>query len=122
VAAAVAVMTRVAAFDILYALPDEGFDQSQGLKSLVVLLGVPGAIQVARGLHLATVLALAAFGLGAGFRALYFVGVAAAAGLLLREHRLVRPEDLSQLRTAFFSMNAVLSVGLFVFALADRLL
>lgn len=119
---AVAVATWVAAFDIFYALPDEGFDRSQGLKSAVVLLGVAGALRVARLLHAVTVLGLVAFGLGAGFGGLYFAGVAAAAGLLLWEHHLVRAEDLSRLGTAFFSMNAVLSVGLFAFALADRLL
>ncbi len=119
---AVAVATWVAAFDIFYALPDEGFDRSQGLKSAVVLLGVAGALRLARLLHAVTVLALVTFGLGAGFGALYFAGVAAAAGLLFWEHHLVRAEDLSRLGTAFFSMNAVLSVGLFAFALADRLL
>jgi 4-hydroxybenzoate polyprenyltransferase len=119
---AVAVATWVAAFDIFYALPDEGFDRSQGLKSAVVLLGVAGALRVARLLHAVTVLGLVAFGLGAGFGGLYFAGVAAAGGLLFWEHRLVRAEDLSRLGTAFFSMNAVLSVGLFAFALADRLL
>ena len=121
-ALAVAVTTWVAAFDIFYALPDEGFDRSHGLKSAVVLLGVAGALRVARLLHAVTILALAAFGLGAGFGGLYFAGVAAAAGLLFWEHRLVRAGDLSRLGTAFFSMNAVLSVGLFAFALADRLL
>jgi 4-hydroxybenzoate polyprenyltransferase len=119
---AAAVAAWVAGFDIFYALPDESFDRSLGLKSAVVRLGVKGSIRLARGLHAITVPALALFGIGAGFGALYFVGVAAAAGILLREHSLVRPSDLSGLGTAFFRMNAVMSVTVFAFALADRLL
>jgi 4-hydroxybenzoate polyprenyltransferase len=119
---AVAVAAWVAGFDIFYALPDESFDRSLGLKSAVVRLGVRGSIRLARGLHAITVPALALFGMGAGFGALYFVGVAAAAGLLLWEHRLVRPDTLSRLGTAFFRMNAVMSVTVFAFALADRVL
>lgn len=121
-AIAVAVAAWVAGFDIFYALPDEGFDRSQGLKSAVVRLGAPGSIRLARALHAVTVPALALFGWGAGFGAFYFAGVAAAAGILLWEHRLVKPDDLSRLDTAFFSMNAVMSVTVFAFALADRLL
>jgi 4-hydroxybenzoate polyprenyltransferase len=119
---AAGVTAWVAGFDILYALPDESFDRSQGLKSAVVRLGVPGALSLARALHAITIPALALFGWGAGFGWLYFAGVAAAAGILLWEHRLVRPDDLSRLNAAFFSMNAVMSVTVFAFALADRLL
>jgi 4-hydroxybenzoate polyprenyltransferase len=118
---AVAVATWVAGFDIFYALPDEDFDKALGLKSAVVRLGVPGGIRLARVLHSITLPALALFGWGAGFGLVYFIGVAAAAGILAWEHRLVRPDDLSRLDTAFFGMNAVMSVTVFAFALADRL-
>lgn len=118
---AIAVTTWVAGFDIFYALPDEDFDRSLGLKSAVVLLGVPGSIRLARALHALTVPALALFGWGAGFGPVYFCGVAAGAGILLREHSLVKADDLSRLDTAFFSMNAVMSVTVFLFALLDRL-
>jgi 4-hydroxybenzoate polyprenyltransferase len=120
-AIAVAVVTWVAGFDIFYALPDEEFDRSLGLKSAVVRLGVPGSLRLARVLHAITVPALALFGWGAGFGLVYFIGVAAAAGILAWEHRLVRPDDLSRLDSAFFSMNAVMSATVFAFALADRL-
>lgn len=119
---AVGVATWVAGFDIFYALPDESFDKSLGLKSAVVRLGVPGGLRLARALHALTVPALALFGWGAGFGPVYFAGVAAAAVILLQEHRLVRANDLSRLDTAFFSMNAVMSVTVFAFALLDRLL
>ncbi len=118
----VAVATWVAGFDIFYALPDEQFDRSQGLRSAVVRLGVRKAILAAKLLHGVTIPALALFGWGAGFGAVYFAGLVVAAGLLVYEHRLVRADDLSRLGAAFFNMNAILSGTVFLFALADRLL
>ena len=116
----VAVATWVAGFDIYYALPDEGFDREVGLRSAVVRLGVTRSILVARLLHAVTIPALVAFGLGAGFGLWYFAGVVAATGILVYEHRLVRPNDLSRLNAAFFTMNAVMSATVFFFALVDR--
>ena len=118
----VAVATWVAGFDIYYALPDEGFDRSMGLRSAVVRLGVGRSILVARLLHGITIPALALFGWGGGFGGWYFAGVAIAAGILVYEHRLVRPNDLSRLNAAFFTMNAVMSATVFGFALIDRAL
>ena len=120
-AIALAVTAWVGGFDILYALPDEGFDRAHGLRSAVVRLGVPGALRLARALHAAVVPLLALFGVGAGLGAFWFVGVAVAAGLLAYEHTLVRADDLSRLDAAFFRMNAVLSCAVFGFALGDRL-
>jgi len=118
---AAAVATWVAGFDIFYALPDEGFDRGEGLRSAVVRLGARRAILLAKLLHGVTIPALAAFGYGAGFGAWYFVGVVIAAGILAYEHRLVRPDDLSRLDAAFFTMNGVMSVVVFAFALVDTL-
>jgi 4-hydroxybenzoate polyprenyltransferase len=120
-AVSLAVMTWVAGFDIFYALPDEAFDRGEGLRSAVVRLGEPRSIFVAKLLHGVTIPALALFGWGAGFGVLYFAGLLVAAGILVYEHRLVRPGDLSRLDAAFFTMNGVMSVTVFVFALADRL-
>jgi 4-hydroxybenzoate polyprenyltransferase len=117
----VAVATWVAGFDIFYALPDEGFDRSEGLHSAVVRLGESRAILFAKVLHGITIPALALFGLGAGFGLWYYAGVLAAAGILAWEHRLVRPGDLSRLDAAFFTMNGVMSLTVFAFALVDRL-
>jgi 4-hydroxybenzoate polyprenyltransferase len=121
IAITVGVLTWVAGFDIFYALPDDGFDRSMGLRSAVVRLGVPRAITAAKLLHGMTVPSLALFGWGAGFGWIYGIGVLAAAGILVWEHRLVRADDLSRLDAAFFRMNAVMSVTVFVFALLDRL-
>ena len=118
---ALAVATWVAGFDIFYALPDEAFDRRTGLRSAVVRLGVPRAILLAKVLHGVTIPALALFGWRTGFGPLYFAGLAVAAGILVYEHRLVRPDDLSRLDAAFFTMNAVMSVVVFGFALVDRM-
>jgi 4-hydroxybenzoate polyprenyltransferase len=120
-AVTLAVLTWVAGFDIFYALPDAGFDREQGLRSAVVRLGEGRAILLAKLLHGVTIPALALFGWGAGFGLWYFAGLAVAAGILAWEHRLVRPGDLSRLDAAFFTMNGVMSVTVFGFALLDRL-
>jgi 4-hydroxybenzoate polyprenyltransferase len=121
-AVALAVATWVAGFDIFYALPDAGFDRHHGLRSAVVRLGERRAIALAKVLHGITIPALALFGWGAGFGGWYVAGLVVAAAILVYEHRLVRPGDLSRLGAAFFTMNGVMSVTVFAFALLDRLL
>jgi 4-hydroxybenzoate polyprenyltransferase len=119
---ALAVLTWVGGFDIFYALPDESFDREHGLKSAVVRLGQRRAILLAKLLHGVTILALVGFGMGTPFEIVYYVGVALAALLLAWEHRLVRPGDLSRLDAAFFRMNGIVSIVVFLFALGDRLI
>jgi 4-hydroxybenzoate polyprenyltransferase len=116
------VATWVAGFDIFYALPDAGFDRAEGLRSAVVRLGESRAILLAKLLHGITIPALAVFGYAAGFGTWYYVGLIVAAGILVYEHQLVRPGDLSRLDAAFFTMNGVMSVTVFSFALVDRIL
>ena len=118
---AAGVATWVAGFDIFYALPDEAFDRDTGLRSAVVRLGVRRAILLAKLLHGVTIPALALFGWATGFGPVYFAGLAVAAGILVYEHRLVHADDLSRLDAAFFTMNAVMSVTVFAFALVDWL-
>jgi 4-hydroxybenzoate polyprenyltransferase len=117
-----AVATWVAGFDIFYALPDEQFDRAHGLRSAVVRFGLTRSIVLAKLLHGLTIPALALFGAGAGFGPWYYAGLVVAAAILAYEHRLVRPDDLSRLDAAFFTMNGVMSVTVFAFALADWLL
>jgi 4-hydroxybenzoate polyprenyltransferase len=118
---ALGVATWVAGFDIFYALPDEQFDRGAGLRSAVVRLGAARSIGLARLLHAVTIPALLIFGFGAGFGGWYYAGVVVAAGILLYEHQLVKPGDLSRLDAAFFTMNGVMSVTVFGFALVDRM-
>ena len=120
-AVALAVATWVAGFDIFYALPDEAFDRREGLRSAVVRLGESRAILAAKLLHGVTIPGLALFGYGTGFGMWYYAGLVVAAGILAYEHSLVRPGDLSRLDAAFFTMNGIMSVTVFAFALLDRL-
>jgi 4-hydroxybenzoate polyprenyltransferase len=116
-----AVALWVAGFDLFYALLDLEVDREQDLRSIAVRFGERGAFAGARLFHLGTVALLVAAGLGLPVGALYWLGVAAVAGLLAYEHSLVRPGDLRRLDTAFFTMNGVISVAFFVFVLADAL-
>jgi 4-hydroxybenzoate polyprenyltransferase len=115
------VMSWVAGFDILYSCQDHEFDQGAGLHSVPVRFGLVGALRLARFLHLLAVLFMVGLGVSAGLQVVYFVGVAAIAGLLLYEHRLVTPQDLTQVGTAFMTLNSLVSVAFFVFTLADLL-
>jgi 4-hydroxybenzoate polyprenyltransferase len=117
-----AVMSWVAGFDIFYALQDVEFDRTHGLHSIPAALGEARAIAVARVLHTVTVGALAMVGVGVGGGGWYAAGVVAVAALLLYEHSLVRPHDLSRLNAAFFTMNGVISIGFLGFVVAERLL
>lgn len=117
----VAVLLWVAGFDILYALQDLEFDRAEGLRSLPERLGRGAALKLAARLHLIVVVLLALqiplFGLGAWYGA----GLLVVAGLLLYEHALVTPYDLSRLDAAFFTMNGVISVLVFAATLVDLL-
>ena len=118
---AVAVATWVGGFDILYALQDIDFDCAHGLHSLPASLGEGAALNVARLLHVCTVLALAGVGIAVGAGWIYAAGVIVAATLLLYEHSLVKPGDLGRLDAAFFTMNGVISILFFAFVLTERL-
>lgn len=120
-ALSLAVMSWVAGFDIFYALQDVSFDRKHGLHSIPAAIGEARAIAVARVMHVITVVALAAVGLGVGGGAWYLAGVAVVAGLLIYEHSLVRPHDLGRLDAAFFTMNGVISIVFLAFVLAERL-
>jgi len=119
---AMAVMTWSGGFDILYALQDVAFDRANKLHSLPAALGAPRALTVARVLHVGTVLLLALVGLATGGGVLYAVGVAVVALLLAYEHSLVKPDDLSKLDAAFFTMNGIISITFFTFVLLERVL
>jgi 4-hydroxybenzoate polyprenyltransferase len=117
-----AVAFWVAGFDLFYALFDLDIDRAQGLHSLPARFGVGATFAGARLCHAATVACLVAAGLGLPVGALYWIGVAAVAGLLLYEHSLVSPRDRRRLDMAFFTMNGVISVTFFAFVLGDVLL
>jgi len=120
-ALALAVITWGAGFDVLYALQDLEFDRGHALYSIPVAVGERRAFVIARAMHVVAILALAGVGVATGGGVLFGIGVAVAAGLLLYEHRLVRPGDLGKLDAAFFTMNGIISMVYFGFVLAARL-
>lgn len=119
---ALAVACWVSGFDIFYSLQDIAFDKSQGLKSIPAAVGEERAILTARVLHVVSIAALVAVGFAVGAGAWYYAGVVIAAGLLVYEHSLVAPGDLSRLDAAFFTMNGMISIAFFFFVLMDRLM
>jgi 4-hydroxybenzoate polyprenyltransferase len=116
-----AVLFWVAGFDILYACQDVEFDRRAGLASVPARLGVRNSLRVALACHVVMVgLLVVLFWVAAPLHGLvYAVGVGAVALLIGCEHWLVRPDDLSRVNQAFFTVNGVISIGLFVVVLAQ---
>ncbi len=116
-----AVLFWVAGFDIIYACQDVAFDRRAGLFSIPARLGVPVSLRVALVCHAVMIGLLVGLWWVAypWLGGIYLGGVAAAAGLIAYEHWLVRPEDLSRINQAFFQVNGVISVGLFLVVLAQ---
>ncbi|MCX7800788.1 MAG: putative 4-hydroxybenzoate polyprenyltransferase [Fimbriimonadales bacterium] len=117
-----AVLLWTAGFDIIYALQDDRFDQEHGLRSLPQTLGRRKSLLVSRVCHGLSLAMLIGAGLAFGVGPAYFAGVVVAAALLAYEQSLVKPDDLSRIDLAFFTLNGYVSIGLFLFAWLDRLL
>jgi 4-hydroxybenzoate polyprenyltransferase len=115
-----AVTLWVAGFDVIYACQDAAFDAAHGLRSIPARLGVPRALALAKWLHAATLAVLAALPtcvpeLGP----IYWIAWVAIAGLLVWEHALVKPDDLSRVNQAFFTANAAIGLVLLAAIAAD---
>lgn len=109
----------VSGFDIIYALQDDDFDKSQRLKSIPVYLGRKNALTLSKFLHsLAALLVINGY-LSGTFSWLYLIGAACFIGLLIYQHTLVKPNDLSKVTLAFGTTNGVASVLFCVFVCAD---
>lgn len=116
---AASLWTYIAGFDILYACQDIDFDREQGLFSLPSKLGPQKAMQISSLLHFMTMGFFLAMFFTFKMHPVFlgFLGVIGA--LLIVEHRLVRPNDLTQINLAFFQMNSIVSVVLFLGVLAE---
>jgi 4-hydroxybenzoate polyprenyltransferase len=111
----------IAGFDLIYACQDVEFDRRHGLHSVPARFGIPAALTVARLCHLLTIAAFALLGWTMGLGLLFWLGVLVVAGLLVYEHSLVSPGDLSRLDVAFFNVNGYIAVILFLSVLGGRL-
>ena len=117
-----AVTFWVGGFDVLYACQDCDFDISFGLHSVPRHYGVANALRLARTMHAAMLLFLIGVVIAFGLGKLAITGVIAVAAMIAYEHSLVSAKDLSKLNAAFFTMNGIIAVMLFLFVAADLVL
>ena len=118
----IAVLFWVSGFDVFYALQDYDYDVEHGLHSVPSKLGKEKSFLLVRIFHGLMLLFLFLVLPGSGLGWIYFSGVVVVAGLLVYEHMLVKPDDLSKLDAAFFNMNGYISVTIFLFTLIDAII
>jgi 4-hydroxybenzoate polyprenyltransferase len=116
-----AVICWVAGFDIIYATQDYEFDRREGLRSLVVRLGIPRSLLFAQILHLIALIGLIGFGLSAGLGLIYFWAMPLILITLVFEHRSAGRLDVAAINRAFFQSNAFVSVVFLAAVCFDRL-
>lgn len=108
------VLMWTAGFDILYACQDYEFDRQAGLRSVPARFGIRNSLWIARLFHLQAFIVLLLFYLATGLGYLALAGVIAVGLLMIYQHTLVKPTDLSRMNAAFFTANAFVSVILLV--------
>lgn len=116
------VLCWVSGFDIIYALQDEEFDRSQQLHSIPAWLGKAGGLRFSEVLHLVAAGLVISIGILGAFQWLYWTGAAVFILMLLLQHRLVKPHDLSRVNLAFMTTNGIASLTYAAFAIADMLI
>ncbi|MGI8786104.1 MAG: UbiA-like polyprenyltransferase [Acidobacteriota bacterium] len=116
---ALCVLLWVSGFDLIYACQDVEFDRGRGLYSIPARFGVGATLGLSIGLHAAMVALLLILHHLLGLGVLSLAGIAVVAALLIYEHALVRPDDLSRVNAAFFMVNGIISVILLIFIGAD---
>ncbi|MBL8810064.1 MAG: UbiA family prenyltransferase [Planctomycetaceae bacterium] len=109
----------VGGFDILYACQDADFDRSQKLNSIPAKYGIRSALRIAFVSHLLTIAMLLVLWKIAGLGWIFLAGIILISLLLLYEHSLVRPDDLTRVNIAFFNVNAIISFGILVLGCID---
>jgi 4-hydroxybenzoate polyprenyltransferase len=118
---AVGVICWVAGFDLIYATQDHDFDRREGIRSLVVKLGITRSLRLAQLLHLVTLLTLIGFGLLAKLGAFYYWSMPLVAAALIYEHK-IEKLDVPGINRAFFQSNAFVSAVFLLAVCLDRLL
>lgn len=118
---ALGVLFWVAGFDIIYACEDYDFDLREGLYSIPARFGIKKALYISTAFHIAAPLFFLVAGLILKLGILYMVGLMVSVLILFYEHTLVRPDDLSRAGIAFYNLNGILSIVMFVFTFLDVL-
>lgn len=106
-------------FDIIYSLQDEAFDKENKLFSLPSWLGVRRALMISSGVHILSIILAVILGLAGKFGILYWLGTAGFCGMLIWQHLIVKPDDLSRVEEAFFNGNSVAAALFSCFMMAD---
>jgi 4-hydroxybenzoate polyprenyltransferase len=119
VALGIAVGTWIGGFDLIYSCQDVEADRRAKTRSFPARFGIRAALSASALVHLATFAAFAWFGAAAELGAWWWIGLVLTAVVLVYEHSIVRPHDLSRVNRAFFTANGIIGIGLFVFAVAD---
>jgi 4-hydroxybenzoate polyprenyltransferase len=115
----IAVGTWIGGFDLIYSCQDAEIDRRIGSRSFPARFGIATALRTSWAVHAVTLACFAWFGAAAGLGWLWAVGVTLTGVVLVYEHAIVRPNDLSRVNRAFFTANGVIGIGLFCFALVD---
>ncbi|RMF97525.1 MAG: 4-hydroxybenzoate octaprenyltransferase [Candidatus Schekmanbacteria bacterium] len=114
-----AVLFWTAGFDILYSLQDIEFDKKEGLYSFPVKFGIEKSLLTARIMHAIMILFLIILSYPAALGRFYILGIVLCGIFIAYEHFIVKPSDLSRINQAFFTVNAVVSVAIMIFTIAD---
>ncbi len=111
-----------AGFDVIYACQDADYDKENGLYSIPSYFGIAKALNMAKSFHVVSFLALVSLFFVMPLGIIYLIGVLISGGIMLYEHSLVKPNDLSKVGVAFFTMNGILAIVMLVFTIGDILL
>ncbi len=114
-----AVIFWVSGFDIIYALQDVEFDQSQNLNSIPASLGKIKALRISELLHLLSAFCVITAGIYGNFHLFYWIGIFVFVGMLIYQHSIVKPDDLSKVNLAFMTANGIASIVFGIFVITD---
>jgi 4-hydroxybenzoate polyprenyltransferase len=118
---ALALMTHIAGFDILYSCQDVEFDKEKNLFSIPARFGVKKAFFISAVLHITAVALLSLLYFTAGFGVYYFIFTSIIAVLYIIEHKIINPDDITHINIAFFHINSIISVAVFFAVLTGYL-
>ncbi len=117
----ITVLFWVSGFDIIYALQDEDFDKQNQLNSIPAKIGKANALSLSKTLHAISSLIIIYIGIYGKFHYPYWIGVLLFIGLIINQHRIVKPNDLSRVNLAFFTSNGIASLAFGILVIYDIL-
>lgn len=111
-----------AGFDVIYATQDADYDKSVQLYSIPSHFGIAKALIIAKAIHILSFFSFVSLYFLTPLGSIYLIGVLISGAIMVYEHSLVKPNDLSKVNVAFFTMNGILSMVMLVFTIGDLLL